>query len=306
MKCIQNLIAATLIKNGFAQCSGIRITQDILQAKRFVVDVDIPVSSLLPFLGKYLASNCQGYSGIADDHPLEMYCRSAHLLSAGPVNLSSLRFSVPLTLTHLRLLSGQPELLHSGPNRDRLEYVFYRTSTAGKDLILGLVEKGSDFLSFIFDRLQTCLMAVMPLARSLLEKVLENSVTRPLCEFISERSGVAARIVVEKVVPGMVDEILCNGWTVETLSEADKYLIHLQRYLSGRVMKRHIYAEIHQPESGVSTVSTLAGKYSAPVIVTEYRLTGIKCDVIFQKAINHAVKTLQDVKCSRDQDALYM
>jgi len=306
MKCIQNLIAATLIKNGFAQCSGIRITQELLQAKQFVVDVDIPVSSLLPFLGKYLASHCQEYSGSADDHPLGMYCRNAHLLSAGPVNLSSLRFSVPLTLTHLRLLSGQPELLHSGSNRDRLEYVFYRTSTYGKDLILGLVEKGSDFISFIFDRLQTCLMAVMPLARTLRDKVLENSVTRPLCEFISERSGLTARIVVEKVGPGMIDEILCTGWTVETLSEADKYLVHLQRYLSGRVMKRHIYAEILQPESEVLTVSTLAGKHSAPVIVTEYRLTGIKCDAIFQKAINHAVKTLQDVKCSRDHDALYM
>ncbi|MBL5885694.1 hypothetical protein I7V28_19525 [Lelliottia amnigena] len=306
MKCIQNLIAATLIKNGFAQCSGIHISQDILQAKQFVVDVDIPVSSLLPFLGKYLASHCHEYSGSADDHPLAMFCRNAHLLSAGPVNLSSLRFSVPLTLTHLRLLIGNPELLHSGPNRDRLEYVFYRTSTTGKDLILALVEKGSDFINFILDRLQTCLMAVMPLARSLLDKVLENSVTRPLCEFMSERSGVTAKIVVEKVVPGIVDEILCTGWTVETLSQADKYLIHLKRYLSGRVMKRHIYAEIFQPECEVSTESTLVGKYSAPVIVTEYRLTSIKCDAIFQKAINHAVKTLQDVKCSRDLDALYM
>ncbi len=306
MKSINNLIAATLIKNGFEQYSSISISQDLLQAKQFIVDVDVPVSALRPFLGKYLTERCPDYSGNVDDHPLGIYCRNAHLLSAGPITLSSFRFTVPLSLSHLRLLGHQPDLLHAGPNRERLEYVYYRASNDGKDLILGLVENGSGFLSYIFDRLQTCLMAVMPLARSVLDKTMENSVTRELCEFFSERSAVTARIMVEKVAPELIDEILCNGWVVETTSDADKYIVHLNRYISGRVMKRHIYAELLQPENGVYIGSTLAGKYSSPVIVTEYRLTDIKCDSIYQKAINHSVKTLQNVRKSRVEDVLYM
>lgn len=306
MKCIQNLIAATLIKNGFAQCSSISIKQDLFKANQFVVDVDVPVSHLRSFLAKYLAAHCPDYSGGVDDHPLGMYCREAHLLSAGPITLSSLRFSVPLSLTHLRLLGHPPELLHSGPNRERLEYVYYRASNAGKDLILGLVENGSGFLSYIFDRLQACLMAVMPLARSLLTKVVENSETRELCKFFSERSAVTARIMVVKVGADMVDDILCKGWIVDTLSEADKYLIHLKRYISGRVMKRHIYAELLRPDVGRHTDSSLSGQFSAPVIATEYLLTGVKRDSIFQKAVNNSVKSVERLQKSREEDALYM
>lgn len=154
MNAIQKLVESILVKMGFvgAVVENIYLDSKPFRHIRFVAD--IPVISFLPHLVKYLKGADHLYCGNDDLHPLFIYFSEAATLKAGPVNLANFRFEVSIASTHLRLVSEQPDLLIKGFNRDNLEYVYYRSDLASKDLILGLVEHGSPFIKHLHGLIQ--------------------------------------------------------------------------------------------------------------------------------------------------------
>ena len=306
MKAIDKLVEASLVKLGFFGVEVLEIACGDKPQQQLVVDVDIPVRALMPFLTKFLRECEPKFTGRTEDHPIGKYCLGGAMLKAGPVNLGSFRFSVRVSASHLRLLTSPPEMLHEGFNREKLEYVYYRSGIIGKDLILGLVEQGGPFITYLHDLIQTGLMEKMPLINAVLEKVLESSCSQILKTFYSEQHQLDTQIVAEAVPVSVADTIIASDWLVNTVSGADKYFNHLQRYLSGRVMRRRIFAVLDcQGEQPFAAKANL-GSFTSPLLVTEYLMTGHKSASLYRKAINNSLKQLPSCFIKHDSEALYM
>ncbi|MDR9924220.1 hypothetical protein PSS62_19930 (plasmid) [Enterobacter hormaechei subsp. xiangfangensis] len=185
MNAIQKLVESILVKMGFvgAVVENIYLDSKPFRHIRFVAD--IPVISFLPHLVKYLKGADHLYCGNDDLHPLFIYFSEAATLKAGPVNLANFRFEVSIASTHLRLVSEKPDLLIKGFNRDNLEYVYYRSDLASKDLILGLVEHGSPFIKHLHGLIQKRILNEFSLIFSVLEKILESAKPQILACFHS-------------------------------------------------------------------------------------------------------------------------
>ncbi|MDD8137603.1 hypothetical protein LAW13_21155 [Escherichia coli] len=141
MKAIYKIIEAMLVKMGFegAVIQSVNLETGVIQS--LVVKADIPVRTLMPHLRRYLR-DCEPLWGHdVDYHPIAQYCSGAALLKAGPVTLETFRFEVSVSTAHLRLVDVEPDCLNEGVNREKLEYVYYRSSNADKDWICPYISR---------------------------------------------------------------------------------------------------------------------------------------------------------------------
>ncbi|ECO1401851.1 hypothetical protein AC866_21095 [Salmonella enterica subsp. enterica serovar Kentucky] len=290
MNAIQKLVESILVKMGFvgAVVENIYLDSKPFRHIRFVAD--IPVISFLPHLVKYLKGADHLYCGNDDLHPLFIYFSEAATLKAGPVNLANFRFEVSIASTHLRLVSEQPDLLIKGFNRDNLEYVYYRSDLAYKDLILGLVEHGSPFIKHLHGLIQKRILNEFSLIFFVLEKILESAKPQILACFHSVDYEMNVKIIAEAIPETVSNQIVTSDYIVNSISDADKFINHVRRYLAGRVMKRRIYAELDVCEetSNISLVNL--GCFTSPLLVTEYQMFKPHSSGLYRKAINNSLK----------------
>ena len=224
MKAIYKIIEAMLVKMGFegAVIQSVNLETGVIQSR--VVKADIPVRTLMPHLRRYLR-DCEPLWGHdVDYHPIAQYCSGAALLKAGPVTLETFRFEVSVSTAHLRLVDIEPDCLNEGVNREKLEYVYYRSSNADKDLILGMVEKGHNFINHLHELLRSRLSTALPLIFAVTEKIAESSVPQVVTSFFSVDHQINAQIVVEPVPVSVADQIISADWNVCSVSGADKFL----------------------------------------------------------------------------------
>ncbi|HBL8856846.1 TPA: hypothetical protein LTW36_004833, partial [Enterobacter hormaechei] len=222
MNAIQKLVESILVKMGFvgAVVENIYLDSKPFRHIRFVAD--IPVISFLPHLVKYLKGADHLYCGNDDLHPLFIYFSEAATLKAGPVNLANFRFEVSIASTHLRLVSEKPDLLIKGFNRDNLEYVYYRSDLASKDLILGLVEHGSPFIKHLHGLIQKRILNEFSLIFSVLEKILESAKPQILACFHSVDYEMNVKIIAEAIPETVSNQIVTSDYIVNSISDADK------------------------------------------------------------------------------------
>ncbi|EOZ4936734.1 TPA: hypothetical protein I8509_004106 [Citrobacter freundii] len=306
MKAIYKLIEAMLVKMGFegAAIQSVNLETGVIQS--LVVKVDIPVRTLKPHLMRYLRDWEPLWGPDVDNHPVAQYCSGAVLLKAGPVTLETLQFEVSVSAAHLRLVDVEPDWLNEGVNREKLDYVYYRSSNADKDLILGMVENGHNFISHLHGQLRSRLSQVLPLIFAVTEKVAESSVPQVLTRFFSVDHQINTQIVVEPVPVSVADQIISANWDVSSISGADKFLNHVNRYLSGRVMKRRIYAVIESCNDGPLTLDANLGCFTSPLLVTEYKMVQSHSSSLYRKAINNSLKQINSYAPEHSDDLLYM
>lgn len=306
MKAIYKLIEAMLVKMGFDGAVVQSVNLETRPIQNLVVKADIPVRTLIPYLARYLRDWELLSTHDVDAHPVARYCSGAALLKAGPVTLETLQFEVSVSASHLRLVAVEPHWLNEGVNRDKLEYVYYRSCNTGKDLILGLVEHGQNFISHLHDLLYTSLSTALPQICSVSEKVAESSVPKVVTTFFSVEHQINAQIVVEPIPVSVADQIITSDWNVSTVSGADKYLNHVNRYLSGRVMKRRIYAVLESSDAGPLTLDTNLGCFTSPLLVTEYKMVQSHSSSLYRKAINNSLKQVYSYVPEHPDELLYM
>lgn len=290
MNAIQKIVESILVKMGFYGAVVENLHMDLKPFRNIRFVVDIPVMSFLPFLVKYLKRNDHLYSGNENLHPLFKYFSEAATLKAGPVNLANFRFEVSITSAHLRLVSQQPDLLNKGFNRDNLEYVYYRSDLASKELILGLVEHGSPFIKHLHDLIQKRILKEFSLIYSVFEKFIESAKPQILACFYSVDHELNVKILAEAIPEPVSNQIVTSDYIINSLSSADKFINHVRRYLAGRVMKRRIYAELEfcEETSNISLVNL--GSFTSPLLVTEYQMFKSHSSALYRKAINNSLK----------------
>lgn len=306
MKAIYKLFEAMLVKMGFdgAAIQSVNLDTGIIQ--NLVVKADIPVRALIPHLTRYLR-DWEHLSGPdVENHPVAKFCSGAALLKAGPVTLETFRFEVSLSAAHLRLVDVEPDWLNEGVNREKLEYVYYRSSNSDKDLILGMVEHGHNFISYLHDFLRSRLSSDLPLIFAVTEKVAKSSVPQVVTTFFSVDHQINAQIVVEPVPASVADQIISGDWDVSSVSGADKFLNHVNRYLSGRVMKRRIYAVIEACGGGHLTLDANLGCFTSPLLITEYKMVHPRSSSLYRKAVNNSLKQVNSYASEHTDDLLYM
>lgn len=306
MKAIYKIIEAMLVKMGFegAVIQSVNLETGVIQS--LVVKADIPVRTLMPHLRRYLR-DCEPLWGHdVDYHPIAQYCSGAALLKAGPVTLETFRFEVSVSTAHLRLVDVEPDCLNEGVNREKLEYVYYRSSNADKDLILGMVEKGHNFINHLHELLRSRLSTALPLIFAVTEKIAESSVPQVVTSFFSVDHQINAQIVVVPVPVSVADQIISADWNVCSVSGADKFLNHVNRYLSGRVMKRRIYAVIEACDGGSLSLNANLGCFTSPLLVTEYKMVQSHSSSLYRKAINNSLKQVNSYAPEHSDDLLSM
>ncbi|EFH7157023.1 hypothetical protein K5009_004546 [Escherichia coli] len=306
MKAIDKLIEAMLVKMGFegAEIQSVNLETGVIQS--LVVQADIPVRTLIPHLARYLRDWEPLWDHDVGNHPVAQYCSGATLLKAGPVTLETLRFEVSLSAAHLRLVDVDPDWLNEGVNREKLEYVYYRSSNSDKDLILGMVEHGHNFISHLHSLLRSRLSRALPLIFAVTDKVAKSSVSQVVTRFFSVDHQINAQIVVEPVPVSVADQIISADWDVSSVSGADKFLNHVNRYLLGRVMKRRIYAVIDSSDAGPLTLDANLGCFTSPLLVTEYKMVQSHSSALYRKAINNSLKQVNLYAQEHSDDLLYM
>lgn len=289
MKAIVKFVEALLLKMGLANVQVDINNQDLASHNRFAIEMEIPVISLIPFFKRYMDETDPSFNEDVLNHPVGKYLLAANSLKAGPVSLSNFHFTVVVPASHVRLLMRQPELLHEGVNREKLEYVYYRSDLVRKDIVLGMVERGSPFIRYMHDLIQSKLLAQSATMNAVLDKVECNALPQLVTEFFSEEHQINTIIYSEAVPVTVADLIISADWKITSVSMADKYLNHVQRYLSGRVMKRRIYVTF---DAQSFIMSDMNGKHElkmSPLLVTEYQLTGAKSAALYRKLVNKSL-----------------
>ncbi|EDL1270646.1 hypothetical protein CPW34_26395, partial [Salmonella enterica subsp. enterica serovar Typhimurium] len=104
----------------------------------------------------------------------------------------------------------------------------------------------------------------------------------------------------------VADQIISADWNVCSVSGADKFLNHVNRYLSGRVMKRRIYAVIEACDGGSLSLNANLGCFTSPLLVTEYKMVQSHSSSLYRKAINNSLKQVNSYAPEHSDDLLSM
>ncbi|EJT6451631.1 hypothetical protein N2U44_004954, partial [Salmonella enterica subsp. enterica serovar Kentucky] len=169
-------------------------------------------------------------------------------------------------------------------------YVYYRSDLASKDLILGLVEHGSPFIKHLHGLIQKRILNEFSLIFSVLEKILESAKPQILACFHSVDYEMNVKIIAEAIPETVSNQIVTSDYIVNSISDADKFINHVRRYLAGRVMKRRIYAELDVCEETSSISLVNLGCFTSPLLVTEYQMFKPHSSGLYRKAINNSLK----------------
>ncbi|MGE4843497.1 hypothetical protein [Yersinia enterocolitica] len=286
MQHLNNLVKAVLYKMGLSDIKVLEASISTQTLNRFHIIIDVPVSQLIPFYKRYIERHSISDHAGMEKSPLGRYLLNADSLHAGPVSLRSFRFAVSVNPGNVRIVHPRPELLHAGYNREILEYVFYRSSNVHQDIILGLVEHGSEFISFIHDQIQSKLASYYPLVVSLVNKSEASSKPEMIHSIRDENYGFDVSIMADAIPLAVAEKLLCDEWCIESVSCADQYLNYLHRYLSGRVMKRCLYAVYKSNSGGSTSFRSMLGRLStSPLVMTEYKINHEKSIARYEKTV---------------------
>ncbi|HHL0036257.1 TPA: hypothetical protein ACQZK0_004520 [Enterobacter mori] len=295
MNVITKIAEAALIKRGFSGVS-VNVKSDLCKypLTQLEIDVVIPTRCLLPAFERFLRTHSCS-SIIAAQHPVGKYLLAAKDIKAGPVNLGSLSFPIRIAAGNIRVVHPRPDVLHSAPNREKIEYVFYRSGNEVKDLILGMTEHGISFIDELYEQLQKALACQLELINAVIDKMHRSSQPEKIFEFGYEGRMLEIHIMATEVSLTIADEILSSEWSLESVSSADKYLNYLNRYLSGRIMKRHIYALCKSRVEAEQVSFADLPRFTSTLVMTEYKMKDARAPGIYRKAVNHALNYLTSI-----------
>lgn len=306
MNVITKIAEAALIKQGFNGVS-VHVKSDLCKhpLTQLEIDVVIPTRCLLPAFERFLRTqSCS--SIIAAQHPVGKYLLVAEDIKAGPVNLGSLSFPVRIAAGNIRVIHPRPDILHSAQNREKIEYVYHRSGNEVKDLILGMSEHGTTFIAHVYEHLQQALASQLPLINAVVDKMYRNSQPEKLYVFGCDKLMLDINIIASEISLTLADEILSVNWSLESLSSADKYFNYLNRYLSGRILKRHLYAVFKSHIGGEPLQGAGLSRYKSTMVITEYKMMDVRAPGIYRKAVKHAMNYLTSISQTHADEQLVM
>ncbi|MDU1983729.1 MAG: hypothetical protein E6733_01255 [Streptococcus parasanguinis] len=295
MNVITKIAEAALIKRGFSGVS-VNVKSDLCKHPLTQLDIDvvIPTRCLLPAFERFLRTHsCSSVT--AAQHPVGKYLLAAKDIKAGPVNLGFLCFPIRIAAGNIRVVHPRPDVLHFGRNREKIEYVYYRSGNEVKDLILGMTEHGNSFIDELYEQLQKALACQLALINAVIDKMHRSSKPEKIYEFGCEGRMLDIHIMATEVSFSIADEILSSEWAIDSVSSADKYLNYLNRYLSGRILKRHIYAVCKSRVEAEQVPFAGLPRFTSTLVMTEYKMKDARAPGIYRKAVNHALNYLTSI-----------